>query len=104
MSYKLEREIERQATKHVESLGGKCLKVQLAYGRGYPDREILLPHGLTIRTEFKKPGGVVSHHQKRWIQDLLDLGHPAGTVDDIDDFKRSVDIAIAAHEFVRGVK
>ena len=97
MIYNLEKDLERQAVKHVESLGGICLKVALAYGRGYPDREIILPDGLTVRTEFKRKDGRLSKHQRSWITKLRELGHHATVVDDLEDFKRDILIAQCAH-------
>lgn len=42
--------------------------------RGFPDRTVWLPNGLTIYVEMKRAGGRLSIHQKRWKKRLEDAG------------------------------
>jgi len=51
----LEDAIENRICKYAEGLGGLALKLVLASERGFPDRTILLPGGVVIFVEVKRP-------------------------------------------------
>jgi len=55
MTNELENAIEARMCKYVEGLGGLALKLVLASERGFPDRTFLLPGGLVIFVEVKRP-------------------------------------------------
>lgn len=72
---KLEKEIEAELRRVVELHGGMCLKWVCPGWSGVPDRIILLPGGLIIFAETKRPkGGKVSIIQKWWKKRLEALG------------------------------
>ena len=81
----LESDIERRLVELIKEHGGRCLKLKLASGRGFPDRTILLPGGRIIFVELKKPGGVVSRHQRDWHGVLRLLGFKVYVIDSIED-------------------
>lgn len=59
-----ENEVEAYLRRQVEKLGGLCLKIPADYMRGVPDRIVLLPHGVLVWVETKRPsGGRVSGSQ-----------------------------------------
>ena len=59
-----ENEVEAYLRRQVEKLGGLCLKIPADYMRGIPDRIVLLPHGVLVWVETKRPsGGRVSGSQ-----------------------------------------
>lgn len=53
----LESEVERYLRERVESVGGKCIKFLPDFSRGYPDRILMLPHGILVWVEMKRPVG-----------------------------------------------
>lgn len=70
-----ESSIETYLRKRVRDAGGLCIKLVPAGYVGIPDRLVLLPGGLVVFVECKKPrGGVVSRAQTRWRDRLLDMG------------------------------
>ena len=52
-----ENEVEAYLRRQVEKLGGLCLKIPADYMRGVPDRIVLLPHGVLVWVETKRPSG-----------------------------------------------
>lgn len=71
----LEKEIEQKLVKMVKNHGGLCLKWVCPGWSGVPDRIILLPGGLVIFAELKRPkGGKLSELQKWWRKKLHSLG------------------------------
>jgi hypothetical protein len=72
---KLEKDIETKLRQMVEKHGGKCLKWVCPGWRGVPDRIILLPGGLVIFVETKRPkGGKIDPLQRVWRDWLKGLG------------------------------
>ena len=72
---KLEKEIEKKLTDMVKSHGGMCLKWVCPGWSGVPDRILLLPGGLVVFVETKRPkGGKISALQKWWQHRLTKLG------------------------------
>lgn len=71
----LEKEIENSLRKTVIRHGGMCLKWVCPGWSGVPDRIILLPGGLVIFVETKRPkGGRYSPMQDKWRDWLIRLG------------------------------
>lgn len=71
----LEKDIEQKLIRMVERHGGLCLKWTCPGWAGVPDRIIILPGGLVMFAELKRPkGGRVDPLQKWWQKRLMDLG------------------------------
>ena len=65
----LENEVEGHL-RRVEKVGGVCVKFLPDFARGFPDRIVLLPGGVLVWVETKRPqGGVLSPVQK--VQHVL---------------------------------
>lgn len=65
-----ENEVERYLRKRVERAGGYCVKFLPDYARGFPDRIVLLPGGVLVWVELKRPqDGRLSPAQK--VQHVL---------------------------------
>lgn len=78
---KLEKDIEKKLRQMVESHGGRCLKWVCPGWSGVPDRLILLPGGVVMFVETKRPkGGKLSALQKWWHKELRRLGFDAWVV------------------------
>lgn len=70
-----EREVESYLRRRVEALGGECVKFIPDDMPGYPDRIVMLPGGVLVWAETKKPkGGRVSKLQKLRHEQLRALG------------------------------
>lgn len=70
-----EREVESYLRRRVEALGGECVKFLPDDMPGYPDRIVMLPGGVLVWAETKKPkGGKVSKLQKLRHEQLRSLG------------------------------
>ena len=69
-----EKEIERDLVDMVQARGGLCLKWVCPGWAGVPDRICLLPVGLVIFVELKKPGGKIAARQEWWRDKLVSLG------------------------------
>lgn len=67
-----ESEIEQKLVSGVEKLGGACIKVGV---EGWPDRLVVLPHGITVWVETKRPDGRVADLQKWRAAKLRKIGH-----------------------------
>lgn len=66
----LENEVEGHLRRRVEKAGGVCVKFLPDFARGFPDRIVLLPGGVLVWVETKRPqGGVLSPIQK--VQHVL---------------------------------
>ena len=61
----IESEVEGYLRKQVERRGGVCIKFLPDFSRGFPDRIVLLPGGILIWVETKRPvGGKLDAAQK----------------------------------------
>lgn len=70
-----EREVEAHLRREAERRGGKCVKFIPDYDSGMPDRVLMLPGGVLVWVETKKPkGGRVSKIQKLQHEKLRALG------------------------------
>lgn len=71
----LEGEVERYLREEVERLGGECPKFLSEYKRGWPDRIVILPGGVQVWVETKRPvGGRLSPMQLVAHEKLRRLG------------------------------
>lgn len=71
----LEKEIEGKLRDMVKSHGGRCEKLVNMSFFGFPDRTILLPGGVVMFVETKRPkGGRYSALQDKWRDWLTALG------------------------------
>lgn len=71
----LEKDIEKALGRMVGRHGGLCLKWVCPGWSGVPDRIILLPGGLVMFVELKRPkGGEIGRLQKWWGDRLRSLG------------------------------
>ena len=67
----LERDVERRLVDLTEAHGGICLK----HGQdGWPDRIVMLPGGLLLWVELKRPKGTLAGLQKYRADQLTKLG------------------------------
>ena len=70
-----EREVEAHLRRLVEARGGRCEKFIPDQDAGMPDRIVMLPRGVLVWVETKKPkGGEVSKLQKYQHTRLRRLG------------------------------
>jgi len=66
-----ENVIERELIARVQAAGGLCIKVQTVSRRGFFDRMVVLPGGVIIFCECKRPrGGRLAMHQ-RWYAEIF---------------------------------
>lgn len=85
---KLEKDIEAKLRRAVEKHGGLCLKWVCPGWSGVPDRIVLLPNGLLMFVELKRPkGGKVETLQKWWHRKLTSLGFDCWFVFDERDIR-----------------
>jgi hypothetical protein len=81
--------IETDLRDRVKDAGGLCIKLNPAGLAGIPDRLVLLPGGVVVFVEVKKPrGGVIAKKQFVWRDRLVALGFQhrfCFTRDDVDD-------------------
>ena len=75
MSEVLERDVEKQFEAGVELLGGKAVKIEGP--KGFVDRLCIMPGGVTVYVELKRPGKVNTRtvHQLSWADVVADRGH-----------------------------
>ena len=72
-----EEVVERYLVKSIERIGGQCIKGNPKNQRGMPDRICILPSGLIIFVEVKRPGRKLSPNQRVMINRFRKLGHEA---------------------------
>ena len=67
--------VENHLRKMVKALGGLCIKLNPFGYAGIPDRMVLLPGGIILFFELKRPvGGRFEPLQERWHAKLRKLG------------------------------
>lgn len=93
MKTPLETSVENYLVDKVENvLGGVALKGDVP-GRRFLDRIIILPHGVTIYCECKRPkGGRYSAHQIETLARLQNMGHITWKVKEKRVIDRFVDL------------
>lgn len=75
MANVLEKDIEQKLIRMVKRYGGRCPKWVSPGFSGVPDRLVLLPGGLIIFVETKRPkDGRVAVLQRMWGKWLVELG------------------------------
>ena len=71
----LERDVEQYLVSEVSKHGGLCVKFIPDHRRGMPDRIVMLPTGVLVWVETKRPkDGEVSAVQKHRHKELRALG------------------------------
>lgn len=91
-----EADIEKEFVTYAASKGCLAVKLILHHGRGFPDRTVMCPGGVTFFIEFKKPGGKTSKNQDVWIDHLSKLGFECHVIDNIEEAKRLLDTTLEA--------
>lgn len=90
----IESDVEGYLVKKVEQLGGICVKFIPDYNRGFPDRIVMLPDGVLVWCETKRPkGGRVSVVQQMAHVKLRKLGQQVFVVknkDEVDALLREI--------------
>ena len=88
-----ESDIEKVLVNGIEDLGGQCLKLGQD---GWPDRIAVLPGGVTVWVELKRPDGEIAKLQTwRRIQ-LQRIGHRVETPKSKEDVKALLESLRAA--------
>lgn len=93
-----ESDIERSLVEGIENLGGQCLKLGQD---GWPDRIAVLPNGVTVWVELKRPDGRVAGLQKWRRAQLQRKGHRVETPkskEDVDQLLEDLWTAVNAPE------
>lgn len=95
----LEAGLDVQCGRWVADKQGRFLKIKLENERGFPDRRVLLPGGVSAYVELKRPDGTgkPSPHQSYWIKVLNELGQDAFFCEDFDTFVQIMTILIENH-------
>ena len=84
-----ETSIEDFLISEVVRRGGVCLKLEVKNQRGWPDRLCLMPLGITLLAELKRPvGGAVSMHQRAKVAKLRELDHTVGVLKNKEEVRR----------------
>lgn len=77
----LETSIEKRLKKRVEDIGGKAYKLVSPGTTGMPDRLVILPEGIVVFVETKKPkGGTLSARQRVIHKQLKKQGCEVRTI------------------------
>lgn len=79
-----EKYIERALVKHVEALGGLCIKLLTNHFLGLPDRMILLPGGSMFFVELKSTGQKPRKIQEVVHKKLRALGFKVLVIDSVE--------------------
>lgn len=72
-----EDDVEEYLIKKVQEMGGDCIKGNPHNQRGMPDRICILPNGLLVFVELKRPGKKPRPNQRLMINRFRLLGHHA---------------------------
>lgn len=87
----LEKSVEDYLVAEVTKRGGFCIKLNPKGYKGIPDRLVILPGGVPIFVELKRPkGGVTAQLQYWWLKRFWSLGYRAMLLDS----KQGVDHAL----------
>lgn len=82
MDLPLESSVERRFKREVKKLGGRAIKLIVI--KDDPDRLVLLPYGVCLLVELKRPRGVPRNSQQRRHVDLAKLGHDVVSFDGVE--------------------
>ena len=89
MVVKRENVVENELVRRVEAAGGMAEKVTVIGRRGFFDRLIVLPGGVVVFCEVKRPrGGVFSMHQIQRHKAYRSLGVVVAVVRNSADIDR----------------
>jgi hypothetical protein len=80
-----EKDIEAYLVREVAKLGGTAYKFSSPQRRAVPDRLCVLPKGVSIFIECKRPGMKLTPAQNREMERLIILGHQATWVDSFEE-------------------
>lgn len=89
MAVKRERTVEYALCKAVRDRGGYAIK--LGGYAGIPDRLCLLPGGLLLFVELKRPGELPRKNQEIWLSRIRRLGFFACFVDSADGARELIE-------------
>lgn len=88
----LERDVEARLGKAVREAGGQCVKFVPDAMAGMPDRIVMMPGGVLVWVELKRPdGGVLSTRQKYRHAQLRRLGQRVAVCWSAADVDRLLD-------------
>jgi len=95
--------IEEYLKEKIESIGGICIKGNAHNQRGMPDRVCILPNGVIVFVEVKRPGLKPRPNQRLMIKRFNKLGHTAVYVNTfrmIDTLIKWLQRIMIAHQVV----
>lgn len=88
----LERDVERKLVQRAASMHGAAVKFIPDNRRGMPDRVVMLPGGVLVWVETKKPkGGQLSPVQVHRHKQLRDVGQRVAVCWSVQDVDRLMD-------------
>ena len=92
-----EAAIEKRACREIKKLwpGAETRKLNGAGDRGWPDRLVVLPRGVLLMIEFKRPGAGLSPAQRSKIKRITKLGHNVYVCDSVREAVRACEVAFA---------
>lgn len=85
-----EGKVQAHLQRRFKAIGGLVRKISYEGRRGCPDLFIVLPGGVVVMVEVKKPGGIPEPHQTREIVRLRQRGVPVYVIDTIEDADKLV--------------
>lgn len=91
----LEKDIEAAVCRYAKECGCLVYKFTSPARRSVPDRLLLLPGGVTVFIEFKRPGGVLTPGQERERDRIRAQGHRWYLIDDINEGRVVVDLCLS---------
>lgn len=92
----LESTIEDYFVKRIKELGGRTVKAAVP-GTRFLDRIAMLPNGVTIYAELKRPKrGRKSVLQVHWVDWLAERGHIAGFAKTLEEVDQLIERALRA--------
>jgi hypothetical protein len=71
----LEGDIEKRFVRELKKLGCKSRKLNGTGYRDWPDRLIMVPGGITLFIEFKRPGEELRPSQQELHDEAAEMGH-----------------------------
>ncbi len=77
----LESDIEKRFVRELKKLGCKSRKLNGTGYRDWPDRLVLVPGGVSLFIEFKRPGETLRESQQNLHDEAAELGHTWYTFD-----------------------